>query len=382
MKTLFIKNPIAEDIGFIVNKSVDGTIVNSGPDGTLVVKDRSASLYLIPEVPLVEAVVDITDTIELDGKYVIQVGDDVIPKIFNAEDLGKYFNLNDDSQTGVAFIVEPTMITCANGTSYLQLPYGLSTGPWSIELGGITVAEGLYDDQSIKNFFDANPEYSIVYELFSSGSGSGAAVSEGIFINNNLTIGYPLKISGPNNGADIVVKLNSTATSIVTDDDIRIIEACLNTYSELKLFKARLAINGLTAFEDGSPISNDGLFLEVTFPNGEVINGFLSAALDGESNHYEWDSIGKKATELGYTLGISFGGGGTTFNGGATSEDLYDYSTVYFTNDSDNEQTWRIKGSAILGVFDIDGKAHNGAVANTANDYSVTLGPYSNVSEG
>lgn len=379
MKNLFIKNPNDGNVGFLINKKSTGVVTNSGPEGSIVIGEKKVNICLAFPTVIPPSEEHISKTIDLTGRYVVQVGDEIVPHVFNAEDLGKFFNEEDDSNTGVAFIEEKDMITCAGGTSYLLLPYGLSYGPWTIELGGVTVAEGLYDDFAVKAFFDANPDYGIVYELFSSGSGSGDGVNEAVFINNNLSISYPLKITGPNNNRDQPPRLNDTVVVSVLDNDVMVIEACLSTYAELKHSNAELAVTELTNFVDGSSISNDGLFLGVTFPNGMIFNGFLAAGTPGNGGRYEWDTIGIEADRLGYSIGIAFGGGTSTFNGGTLAEGVAGPHYVYLYNYGDVNETWHIIGTNILGIFDVNGSAHNGGVANGVGDYSVTLGPYTNM---
>lgn len=379
MKNLFIKNPNDGNVGFLINKQPTGVVTNNGPDGSIVVEEKKVNICLAFPVAIPPSENFISKTIDLTGRYVIQVGDEIVPYVFKAEDLGKFFNEADDSNTGVAFITEQEMITCAGGTSYLDLPYGLSYGPWALELGGVKIAENLSDDFAIKEFFDSKPDYGIVYEVFSSGSGSGASVNSGIFINNNLDKSYPLKITGPKTIDRLPPRLNETATVSQLDNDMMAIEACLNTYAALKYQSVGLAITELTSFEEGTGIANDGVFLNVTFPNGEVMDGFLANGLDGNSQNHVWDSIGIRAKELNYTIGISFGGGASSFNGGTIAEGIAAPHAIYMENYGNINVTWRIKGSSVLGVYDMDGAAHNGAVTNGVNDYSVTLGPYSDL---
>lgn len=109
MKNLFIRNPTASNVGVQILGTPTYLIRNDGPEGAIAVNGERATMCLAPPMTLKEASTNISDIIDLEGKFVVQVGDDIIPLIFNAEDLYCYFDEANTFGSGVAFIKEVTV---------------------------------------------------------------------------------------------------------------------------------------------------------------------------------------------------------------------------------------------------------------------------------
>lgn len=104
MKHLFIKNSTADNIGLRVIGTEESTIVNTGPEGAVVINGHNADMCFAPPTAIGGANTNVSDVITLDGEFVVQVGDEIVPYYFTAEDLGKYFNDADASGTGIVFV--------------------------------------------------------------------------------------------------------------------------------------------------------------------------------------------------------------------------------------------------------------------------------------
>lgn len=103
MSKIFIQNPTLENVAVSVAVGEGSSITNVGPDGAVAVYGDRTSICLAPEPVIAEPAVMTSDIINLTGKYVIQVNGEFVPFIFNAEDLGTYFDANDSNSTGVQF---------------------------------------------------------------------------------------------------------------------------------------------------------------------------------------------------------------------------------------------------------------------------------------
>lgn len=111
MKRLFIKtvNQGGEGLETTGAKIVFGNgstpLVNVGPEGAVAITETDANICLTEPFVVNAATVIESNPIKLDGNYVIQIGEDVIPLIFKAEDLPHYFNGKNTNKTDIQFAV-------------------------------------------------------------------------------------------------------------------------------------------------------------------------------------------------------------------------------------------------------------------------------------
>lgn len=387
MKNIFIKNPTASNVGFALKKGPTAVVINEGPAGSINIDDKYANVCLAPPVEVPEGTKHITDVIELEGRFVVQVGGEVVPYIFNAEDLGKYFNAADFSGTGVEFVVpvEDNRIVCVSPSSFAFITPTYSEGPHQLKIGGEVVGEFI-DGYAIQDYMNTQTKYDVTYQII-PGGGSGSPETYAIWMNNG-DVGVPIELNllNPNEGESYhnnSLSGNEVDYGTPENDPIgsRKQAFCLGAKSELFNDKADLVGGETTDYGDSNVSGyND---LTITFPNGETVNGFLAATQPTWDTNYEFDVIGVKARALGYNVGISFGGGSSTYNNGLSTEGI-EGPALYIENHTNSMQEWVISGPNILGVYDPinpDSEPFPGLKPNVDYDiidehtYKLRLGP-------
>ena len=135
MKNLFIKNPNDGNVGFLINKQPTGVVTNNGPDGSIVVEEKKVNICLAFPVAIPPSELHISGLIELTGRYVVQVGDVIVPHVFKAEDLGKFFNEEDTAELGIAFVEEYRI-------KNLKTNAGTKVSIYKVDKDGTIVASG------------------------------------------------------------------------------------------------------------------------------------------------------------------------------------------------------------------------------------------------
>lgn len=379
MSKIFIRNPNAKNVAFRMQGET-GLLINNGLEGAVSITDPNASVCLAPNLPLPEAKVSVTKAIDLEGNFVVQVGDKIIPFLFKAEDLGTYFTEDDPFNAGVAFInaTKPVLITCAEGASYLSISPSFGDGPWTLSVGG-EVMGTFNSDYGVKTWFENNPEYNISYDIISSGSGSGSGSGDakGLFTNNG-DVGYPIQLTSPD--ATLVqsyfnTHLNSTFNTQISEDGTGPIQInfCLKAYEALSPNGVDIIFTEMEQVDYEETVVN-GLNLTITFPNGETMTGFLANGQPSDGR-YPVDTIGIRATELGYTdFGIAFGSGSETMNGGEPiPENAY---SLFIRTYEGNYNDWHIINPKLLGIADRwDGELVNYTKVADGN-YKIRLGPW------
>lgn len=168
--------------------------------------------------------------------------------------------------------------------------------------------------------------------------------------------------------------MNSTVVEVRQPDVPYKLNFCLNKFDEIPSSQSSAPFTELDTI---SPTSNggalDGLNMTVTFPNGETLTGFLSNSRSVDGVYIE-DTIGKRAEELGYSLGISFGNSDGTINGGEIPPE-HNY-LLYINNYSNNIDEWHIVSPKLIGFFDRNYYGDVKTIKNGEGDFNVTLGPW------
>lgn len=91
MSNIFIHNPTDQNVGVQIVGGPEFVLVNNGPDGAVNTEGNRTGICLAPFVNnTTEATKD--GIIDLEGTFVVQVGDEVIPFSFTPEQLPHFFN--------------------------------------------------------------------------------------------------------------------------------------------------------------------------------------------------------------------------------------------------------------------------------------------------
>lgn len=185
---IFIRNPNTEDVGLQMF-GADGFLNNKGPEGAVVIEAGKAAICLAPSEVLPDAKVTTTKAIELEGNFVIQVGDDIIPHIFKAEDLSSYFDEDDTNQTGIQFRLNTDVygISCDGAETTL---YGFQVNEeqtFNILLKGVLVPGGPFTLEQAKNILLTQSTIMISASPVLDQMGNPTVYQSLYFTNTNLT---------------------------------------------------------------------------------------------------------------------------------------------------------------------------------------------------
>lgn len=116
MSKIFIQNPTGQNVGVQIVSNSDLQLINNGPDGAVVSEGNVVKICLSPDtentdLPFNEGIIN------LDGEFVVQVNNEIIPYSFTANQLPHFFNGTRPECRGILFgkrSEEPVIIPAAN----------------------------------------------------------------------------------------------------------------------------------------------------------------------------------------------------------------------------------------------------------------------------
>lgn len=141
MSNILILNKTNESIGIALKNGPTTQLTNFGPPGSIDISAEESNICIAPQAEIKPAEVYKSKGIDLEGKFVVEIDDKIIPLVFDAEDLPHYFNEENSNQADVAFfpasnIPEISCTDAKDSTGELIL-----NGEFGLRLNGETLGK-------------------------------------------------------------------------------------------------------------------------------------------------------------------------------------------------------------------------------------------------
>ena len=144
MKKIFISTAKSEDgqpknTGVMIAYGNGTTIVNDGPEGAFAETETNANICLTTPFEVKDGIDFKSSPLDLEGKVVVQVGDEIIPYYIDVKDLPNFFNSKDTKGYGVQFGIDSGFppISCTDAPNSIEDI--VLDGQWGLRLDGETV---------------------------------------------------------------------------------------------------------------------------------------------------------------------------------------------------------------------------------------------------
>lgn len=146
MSKIFIQNPTGENVAVRITGGEGSSLNNHGPEGAVVTENGYLAMCLSPEVILPEPLVNTTQAVNLEGKFVVKIDGEFVPYLFSAEDLKTYFDANNTNGTNVQFEVVNNLrpISCEGAFSEAgTIIFSSNNQSYSLEVNGQVVNDNI-----------------------------------------------------------------------------------------------------------------------------------------------------------------------------------------------------------------------------------------------
>lgn len=154
MSKIFIQNPTSQNVGVQIVSNSNLELIDDGPAGAVVSEGNVAKICLAPEsaninAPALEGIVN------LEGQFVVQINNEIIPYSFTANQLPHFFNGERPECRGILFDKQGLM----------DIPLSYALIPWEFPVGILPkpALEDFWDPTANSGYGEASDGYDEIY---------------------------------------------------------------------------------------------------------------------------------------------------------------------------------------------------------------------------